>query len=185
MTFLINKLALFTSLFGLAVVTPPPELAFADDEKIFPGAVCHKKATTAERLVYAGASVVNIARERAGVDRTAHVFCPLVRDRTLKRWKRITVRVSDNSSTGAVRCSATNYGLNGIEAESIKRDSGDAFVGHVTLSFPRPPENNAGLARPFSVFCTLPANTDFGNCSEVSALRCGWSAVHSIRLVEE
>ena len=33
MTSPIKKLALFTSLFGMAVVTLPPALAFADDEK--------------------------------------------------------------------------------------------------------------------------------------------------------
>lgn len=162
-----------------------PSKSYAEDWKIFPGSICHPERTTADRLIYGGASIINIELERSGQDRTAHVICPLVRDRALKRWKSISVRVNDNSSTDSVRCTARNYQQNGLESKSVTQTTGTDFIGFTSLLFPRLPKSPDGLGGPFQIRCTLPANTSIRNCGPASALHCGFSAIHNIKLVEE
>lgn len=169
--------------------------SYADDWKIFPGSICKSKRTSADITIYGGASIINIGIEQPqdpddpNPTRTepAAVVCPLVRDRALKRWKSISVRVADNSSTDSVRCTATNYQLNGLESQSVTKSTGNDFIGVKSLLFPRLPKSPDGLSGPFQIFCTLPANPRTASCSRnpASALRVGCSAIHSIKLVEE
>ncbi len=43
-----------------------PSKSYAEDWKIFPGSICQSNHTTADILIYGGASIINIAREQPG-----------------------------------------------------------------------------------------------------------------------
>jgi|GEM_PF-6997814 len=171
-----------TSVAGLAMVIAAslaaisPNTSHAVDEKILPGSICQPTSvdTSATRMFYSGGSVVNFVREEPGKFSVTRLHCPLVRDIVKNRWKYVYVRVRDNSNTAAVVCTASNYKPYGDSAISITRESGTSFTGLVSLAFGRPSSDFDHGA--FHVYCQLPGNSNASG---------NFSAIHSIRLVEE
>ena len=150
-----------------------PMSSSAADEKVLPGSICQPTSVgiSAQRMFYSGGSVVNFTNESQGVQ-VARMHCPLVRDNIVRKWTYLYVRVNDNTTTGSVRCTASNFGSFGENPYNVSRETGTSFTGLYSLYFPAPTDQKTAGA--FHVFCELPGNSRTG----------AFSAIHSIRLAE-